>query len=377
MIIGIDGNEANGSNRVGVNIWAFEILRNLYALVTLSDTDEVVVYLSSAVRTDLPKPTRNWSYRVIGPRGLWTRWRFPLELFLSKPVPDVVLSLSHYAPKFSPCPRVISIMDLSFLSFPDAFTRAARWQLVDWTREAVRHASHIVTISQFNKREIIRAYGCNPKDITVVYPGVSEPFIGFKNKSISNQQQTVRNTREKFGITGRYLLFVGTIQPKKNIGRLIEAFRLVQQKLSGIQLVLAGKAWHQFGNVEGLDTRGSKGINVLGYVPDGDLPALVAGADCVVLPSVYEGFGIPAIEAMSVGTIVAASTVTSLPEVVGDAGVLFNPYEVKSIADALGTVLSMTEKERKRLSKRGMIQSQKFNWTQSAKMVLGVLKSER
>ena len=164
MLIGIDGNEANIKERVGVNVWAWEILKKLSerlprAAKGSSRNDiSVQVYLSNLPMEDLPKETENWKYRVIGPGKFWTRWRLPFDLYFHKPRPDVFLSLSHYAPKWSPVPRIVCIMDLSFLKYPEAFKPAVLWQLKNWTRESVKNADHIVTISEFNKKEIVREY---------------------------------------------------------------------------------------------------------------------------------------------------------------------------------------------------------------------------
>ena len=374
MLIGIDGNEANIKERVGVNVWAWEILKKLSerlprAAKGSSRNDiSVQVYLSNLPMEDLPKETENWKYRVIGPGKFWTRCRLPFDLYFHKPRPDVFLSLSHYGPKWSPVPRIVCIMDLSFLKYPEAFKPAVLWQLKNWTRESVGNAVHIITISEFNKKEIVREYGYPEEKITVVYPGVSEMFKG------PVRQLADRTLRGK-----KYLLFVGTRQPKKNLDRLIKAFELVRNKFPEVELVIAGKTWQQFASVKFTklhDTEVSQtaaGIQYIGFVPDEDLPGLYAGAEALILPSVYEGFGIPAVEAMSVGIPVLASNTTSLPEVVADSGILFNPMDVKDIAGKIEMVLSMNKIERQKLVKKGMIRAERFSWNIAGDKIIEVL----
>ncbi len=384
MLIGIDGNETNIKERIGVNVWAFELLKHLEGLRAkgqgIKADTKFVIYLSRPPLEDLPEESENWRYRVIGPVRFWTRWRLPIDLYFHKPRPDVFLSLSHYAPKWSPVPRIVCIMDLSFLKYPEAFKPEVLWQLKNWTRESVREANRVITISEFNKREIIKEYRYPEERITVIYPGVSDIYKIFKDRTLGTQGPTLRDKK--------YLLFVGTLQPKKNLPRLIEAFEIVRRKFPDVELVVAGKIWGQFsesktaGYLKAWPRSGGarpyqmpEGIKFLGYVPVNDLPVLYAGAEALVLPSLYEGFGIPAAEAMSVGTLVLASNVASLPEVVGDAGILFDPLDVEDMADKIGMALSMSQIERQRLIKQGMIRSGRFDWKMSAESIISIIRS--
>ncbi|MBI5357124.1 glycosyltransferase family 4 protein [Candidatus Collierbacteria bacterium] len=372
MLIGIDGNEANIKQRVGVNVWAFELLKQFKRKKEkgIGQKEEIKfqIYLSRPPVADLPEETEYWKYRVIGPGRLWTRWRLPLDLYFHKPRPDVFLSLSHYAPKWSPVPRVVCVMDLSFLKYPEAFKPAVLWQLVNWTRESVRSADHVITISEFNKREIMKEYGYPAEKITVVYPGVSEAF----------KEEGGRKKEE--GTSGKYLLFVGTLQPKKNLPRLIKAFEKVKNRFPDVRLMIAGKTWRQFADekfakplLNGEVSQTSQ-VKYLGYVPEEDMPDLYAGAEALVLPSLYEGFGIPAVEAMSVGTLVVASNTTSMPEVVGDAGILFDPINIKDMAQKIEKVLSMNKIQRQSMIKKGMIKAVRFSWDIAANQMIKLFK---
>jgi glycosyltransferase involved in cell wall biosynthesis len=386
MLIGIDGNEANVGERVGVNVWAFEVLRQFERKKgegrRKKENIKFQIYLSRQPMKDLPVEAENWKYRVIGPGRFWTRWRLPLDLYLHRPRPDVFLSLSHYSPKWAPMPRVVSIMDLSFLKFPEAFKPTVRWQLKNWTRESVKNAAHIITISEFNKKEIVKYYGYQEEKITVIYPGVSEVF---KGRTPPRRGPTLGDLGDK-----KYLLFVGTRQPKKNLERLIQAFGMVRKRFPRVELVIAGKVWGQFSeatDMEYLKVRPCRGkvgpyqipagVKFLGYVPDQDLPGLMAGAAALVLPSLYEGFGIPAAEAMTVGTPVVASNVTGLPEVIGDAEILFDPLDVDDMAEKICRVLTLNAPERQELVKKGMIRAKKFDWETAAENILRILLAVR
>jgi len=178
MIIGIDGNEANVERRVGSNQYAFELLKSLKLL---KSDHEFVIYLREPPLPEMPKSGTGWSYRVFGPKNFWTQWRLPLDLYLHKPRPDVFFSPGHYAPRFSPVPVVVSIMDLGYLKFPEQFTKKDLYQLTLWTARSIKSASHILAISQRTKNDIIEAYGVPEERITVTYPGYDKNNFQFPN----------------------------------------------------------------------------------------------------------------------------------------------------------------------------------------------------
>ncbi len=148
MIIGIDGNEANVVNRVGIGQYAYELLREFAAI---KSQNSFIIFLKSEPLNDLPKENVNWKYRVIRPGKLWTQWRLPLDLYLHKPRPDVFFTPSHYAPRYSPISTVISVMDLSYLYFPDLFNTRDLHQLRNWTKYSIKNAKRIKTISKSTK----------------------------------------------------------------------------------------------------------------------------------------------------------------------------------------------------------------------------------
>lgn len=369
MLIGIDGNEANVKERVGVNVWAFELLKQFKRVGGEGqgrNSPAFVIYLSKPPVEDMPEEGQAFRYRIIGPSRFWTRLGLPLDLYLHRPQPDIFFSLSHYSPLFAPIPKVVSIMDLSFFEYPEAFKALTLWQLKNWTKESIKKADHVIAISEFTKNEIVKYYKYPFSKITVVYPGISK----MPESSIWR----------KYGIQGKYILFVGTLQPKKNLPRLIKAFELIKKKFPEIDLVIAGKIWKQFERdealslIEGSHPSIKSSVKYVGFVPEKDLWGLMAAAEGLVLPSLYEGFGIPAIEAMISGTPVLASNVSSLSEIIGEAGVLFDPYSIDDMAEKICLLLNMTTTERQQLVKRGMIRAGMFSWNKSAKRIVDLLR---
>lgn len=385
MKIAIDGYEANVLQRLGSSQVAFELLKNLEKIDEQSSRaprtkkNEYIILLPSPPLGDLPKEREGWRYKILKPKQLWTQIALPLYLYTAKERPDLIFSPTHYIPRFSPVKRVATIFDLSFLHFPESFLKKDLWQLTNWTKFSVENAEHIVTISNFSKEDISKQYKLDKDRITVAYPG----FDGDIFKQISDQAE-INKKIKKYGIGDNYIIFVGTIQPRKNLIRLIEAVA----RIESLTLVIVGKTkgegkegWMYEEIMEtpkrlGIEDKQSLQsddlrVKFLGFVPTEDLPYLLSGAKAFVLPSLWEGFGIPVLEAMATGTPVVVSNVSSLPEVVGKAGLLVDPNSVDQIEQAIMTITS-DKKLQQKYSKAGIIQAKKFSWEKMAKTVLKV-----
>src|SRR3989344_7217344 len=183
MKIWIDGYEANVPQRLGSSQVAFELIRNLEKIDSKND---YTILLPNLPLEDLPKGRTGWKYKVLKPRRLWTRIALPLELYRTKQKPDVIFSPTHYIPRFSPgeVKRIVTIFDLSFLHFPEMFTKRDLWQLKNWTKFSAENADHIITISKFSKQDIISQYKIDKSRITVAYPGYDQnTFQPIKNKN--------------------------------------------------------------------------------------------------------------------------------------------------------------------------------------------------
>jgi glycosyltransferase involved in cell wall biosynthesis len=366
-IIGIDGNEANIEDKVGIGEYAFELISQFSKIVSTRKDLKFRVYLKSEPRMEMPVPTENWQYQIVGPKKFWTQIGLPLKLFRETKKPDVFFSPSHYAPRFSPVPTAISIMDLSYIHFPELFTKHDLYQLVNWTKYSAKNARKIFTISNFSRNDIIKTYGKDSKAVITTYLGV---------KQIQDSRPKIKDMEEiskKFGISKPYILFVGTLQPRKNIVKLIEAFSLLKNK--DTELVIVGKKGWLFEEIfQSPEKYGvADRIKFLDFVGDEDLPGLYKNALCFVLPSLYEGFGLPVLEAMKFGCPTVISDVSSLPEVGGDAALYFDPQSVDDIAKKLETVIS-DEKLREEMIRKGYNQVKKFSWEKTAKETLEVLE---
>lgn len=380
----IDGYEANVPQRLGSSQVAFELLRNIEKY---DRNNDYTVLLPSQPLGDLPKERSGFAYRILKPGKLWTRIALPMALFLSKIKPDVFFTPTHYIPRFAPSQvkRVVTIFDLSYLHFPEMFQTKDLYQLTNWSKFSITNANHIVTISKSTKKDLIKNYSLSSDKITVVYPGFDAKVF----KPVKNLRQ-IRRIQNRYGIKGNYIIYIGTIQPRKNLVRLIEAFSRLHPEgeqarhLPGaqLQLVVVGKttglgrqAW-MFEDI--LNAPAKLGIEnqviFTGFVPTEELPYLISGAVAYVLPSLWEGFGIPVVESMACGTPAVVSNVSSLPEVVGKAGLLVDPYSVDQIEQAIRTVV-VDKKLRARLSKLSLAQASKFSWRKMAREVIRVLEN--
>lgn len=376
MIIAIDGYEANVSRRVGIGRYAYELLVGIHAILQSrlgsSPTPSVRVYLPSTPLVDMPPESARWNYRIVKPKRFWTFMGLPFSLLTDEPRANMIFSPTHYMPRFTSIPRVIAIMDLSYLVYPNMFRQKDLHQLTAWTKYAVAHAARIVTISENTKNAIMEAYHVPADRIAVTYPGLTfmKAVTGVTKEEIS----------KKYSIRSRYILSVGTIQPRKNYVRLIEAFsRLLKENKDNddLELVIVGKkGWLYEETFEAPEKYGVKDrVKFLDFVPDSDLPALYTHAQCFALLSLYEGFGLPVLEAMAYGCPVVISGSSSLPEIAGKAGIYVQPDDVTSITQGLMTALSeRNQKKGKQRIQVGLQQVKKFSWENAARQTLAILE---
>ena len=355
MKIGIDGNEANIQNRVGIGEYAYELLLQFGQLA--SNNLQFTIYLKDKPLLDMPKENDNWKYRIVRPHKFWTQIGLPLDLFFHFPRPNVFFTPSHYAPRFSPVNTAISIMDLSYIHYPALFRKKDLYQLVNWTKYSARKARRIFTISLASKNDIIRGYKLKPDRVVVTYPGI---------KQVSSSKYQVASMDS-------YILFVGTLQPRKNISKLIEALSLLKNR--NIKLYIVGKKGWLYEEILnapskfGVEDR----VRFMDYVKNEEMPSLYKNALCFVLPSLYEGFGLPVLEAMKYGCPVVLSNISSLPEAGGDAALYVDPENPKDIAQKLDRIIS-DSKLRSEMIKKGNQQVKKFSWEKTAKETLKVLE---
>ncbi len=357
MRIAIDASRCTVSRVTGTENYAIQLIR---ALIRLNTTHNITLYFRDQPRPDLFPTSTLVKQRVIPFQRAWTHLRFAAALWQDRP--DVTFVPAHTLPALFPGRAVVTVHDLGFKYFPQAHPTSQRVYL-DWTtRYSSKRASTIVADSQATADDLHKFYGTSPDKVRILYPGVDAPRIG-----------DLEATRRKYNLPERYFLFIGTLQPRKNIARLVQAYAqwLVQNPTDHIDLVLAGgKGWLY----DPIWTIGVEGVHETGYIDDADKGALYAGAVALVFPSLYEGFGFPALEAMHSGTPVIASRTSSLPELVGSAGLLVDPLDVQSITDAMSK-FSQDKSLRQSRTIKGYQQAKSFTWEAAATQLLNILES--
>jgi glycosyltransferase involved in cell wall biosynthesis len=284
--------------------------------------------------------------------------------------PVDVLHVQFTAPPFSPCPVVVSIHDLSFEHLPQTFKWRSRKQLRITVRRSAREASQVIALSEHARKDIISTYCIAPEKVTAIPLAAAAHFRPIRN------DEELQRVRQTYGIEGEYILSVGAIQPRKNLSRLVAAYshlRRATPEGNLPKLVLAGKcAWLYEETLRTIkELQVSDSVILTGYVPESDLPVLYSGALCFVYPSYFEGFGLPPLEAMKCGVPVIVGNRTSLPEVVGDAAILVDPFDAEAIAGAMDKLISDSNL-RAALAARGLARAKLFDWRETARQTLTV-----
>jgi len=362
MRIGIDYTAAV-RQRAGIGRYARSLIRALARL----DHENAYILLSAGKEPDAEPWPANFSLRALPVTDrhlsiLWQKLRLPLPVEWLTGRLDLFHSPDFVLPPVRKARTVLTIHDLSFLRHPECSSPALLEYLMSAVPRSVARADLILADSQSTQHDLIELMGMDPARIRVVYPAVDDTFA-------RSNQAGVAAVRARHDIGGPYILSLGTLQPRKNYVRLIEAFRILKDT-SDIphRLVIGGgPGWLYEPIYETIETLGLQNeVRMLGYVDEGDLPALYTGADVFCFPTLYEGFGIPVLEAMACGTPVVASNTSSLPEAAGDAALLMSPTDTEAMAEALGRAITDTDL-REHLIQSGLVQCQRFSWSDSAR----------
>jgi len=272
---------------------------------------------------------------------------------------DLLHGMAFVGPLAGRCPFMVTVHDLSFLLYPHSFRALNRYYLQLFTRLSVRQARRVIAVSESTKRDLSRYYRLSPANIDVVHNGVDDRFQPLPAGQVAD-------FRARHGLPQRFILFVGTLEPRKNVAHLIQAYARLPTGRPPL-LLIGGKGWlHQevLAAVDRLHL--SDQVRFVGYVPAGELPWWYNAAELFVYPSLYEGFGLPPLEAMACGTPVIASNASSLPEVVGRAGILVNPTDGEGLTRAMEQVLASQEL-REEMRAAGLAQARRFSWQQAAR----------
>ena len=356
---GLGGNESYATNLIE-------------ALAEIDSVNRYTLYVTRREAVErFSNRWSNFSVRTTLPHTPLIRIPLTLSAELRRNPVDV-LHVQFTAPPFSPGPVVVSIHDLSFEHLPQTFKWRSRKQLRITVRRSAREAAQVIALSEHARNDIIATYRVSPEKVNVI------PLAAPAHFSPVSDEQELQRVRQTYGIEGDYILSVGAIQPRKNLSRLVAAYsRLRWARPEGKlpKLVLVGKcAWlydETLRTINELEV--SNSAILTGYVPQADLPALYSGALCFVYPSYFEGFGLPPLEAMKCGAPVVVGDKTSLPEVVGDAGVLVDPFDVEDIASAIQKVITDSDL-RAQLRVKGLERAKLFDWRETARQTLAVYR---
>lgn len=365
MLIGIDASRATVAQRTGTEGYSLHIIRGLAAI---GQEHRFRLFFRDEPPADLVPPYGNVEQRVIQRPRLWTH--SGLGPAVRREPLDVLFVPAHVIPwpNTGCTPSVFTTHDLGYMHYPDKHPIFERLYLGWSTRHSVSAARRVIAVSKATAHDLTALLGVPPEKIRVVYSGIDESLRPVRDPS------RIADLRQRLGIPGPYILHVGSVQPRKNLIRLVEAFARVADSITGLSLVLAGRlGWGYRSLLARIrQLRLEKRVLLPGYVPDEDITTLYSGALVYAFPSLYEGFGFPALEAMACGTPVVCANTSSLPELVGDAALTFAPTDVEALAAALRRLLT-EEGLRRTLIERGFERVKRFTWDACARATLDVL----
>jgi glycosyltransferase involved in cell wall biosynthesis len=314
-------------------------------------------------RTVVPLSAKPWRMSVL----LADYLHLSMDRWLSGV--DVFHGTDHLLPPLRRAKTVFTLHDLIFKFYPEYHLPLNRAFLALMLPRFLRRADAIIAVSECTKRDALRLYDIPPEKITVIYEA-ADPAL-----QPVNDQNQLAEMRARYAKAQPYILFVGTIEPRKNIPALIDALKILRARGLTHRLLIAGRKGWLYENIfaHARQSGIADQIDFLNYVPDADLAALYSACEAFVFPSLYEGFGLPPLEAMACGAPVVCSNTSSLPEVVGDAALLVNPHAANEIADAIERVLT-NPALRDELRAKGLAHAQKFSWERTARETLAIYK---
>jgi len=300
-------------------------------------------------------------------RLIWNFIPVPYSLFLGNNA-DITCFFNYHVPPGVTGKKVVVVHDMAYQVFPETVRLRTRVMLNMSLKKSIKRADSIITISEFSKSEIVKYMGVDPSLITVAHCGVDTDIFYPLSEDLVNK------VKQKYDLPSEYLLYTGTLEPRKNIERLIDAYAmLINENAFTPVLVLAGrKGWLYDSIFDKINSLGiEKRVIFTGYVDDGDMPALLSGALIFVFPSLYEGFGMPPLEAMACGIPVITSSAASLPEVAGDAAIMVDPYDTVAIKNGINRLIN-DAKLRDFLSIKGIERAKQFNWKRTASTIMNI-----
>jgi len=363
MNIGIDASRAFIKERTGTEEYSYQLIKHL-AMMDLKN-HQIFLYVrkNAIINVDL---SDNFKLKFISPNKLWTQIGLASEMIKNKPA---VLFIPAYAiPQIHPAKTIVTIHGLEYRYFPECYSLKERLLLEFNTKFSIKSASKIIVPSESTKKDLIKFYGTEENKIKVIHHGIS---------SIKYQILNSKQNKKDFDI-----LFIGRLEKRKNVTSLIKAFDIFKKNIQysipstqdNIQLTLVGKAGFEFQEIKKVIQKSLYKDNIIlrNYISESERNKLYQNADLFILPSFYEGFGLPVLEAMSYDIPVICSNNSSLPEIAGDAALLINPNDIEKIAEAMKKVFSDNSLRNKMIEK-GFKNVERFSWEKCAKETMGVL----
>lgn len=308
---------------------------------------------------------RNTENVVVTPKRLWMSVGLSIEFFRGKK--DVFLGFNQALPFYHPRNSIVIVHDLAFELFPDCYEGKTARKLSWQSKYAATHASHIISVSESTKSDLVKFYKIAREKISVVHHGIDDMF---KPQTL----ETISQMKRKYKIEGEYFLFLGSLKRVKNVFNILQSFKLFIKSTQKIKLVLAGSDYWMDRDIRNVINSLSSDLIQLKYIPRSDLPAIYSGAIVLVSPSLYEGFGLPIIESMACGSPVIASQVGSISEIADGAAILVNPESVSEITGAMQRMFTEPEL-RNTLIQKGLLQAKKFLWEKAAKEYMDIINS--
>ncbi len=364
--IGIDG-DTLGRKRTGDESYLVGLLNGL---LRVDHENEYTLYVRdpAVVRREFGAPA-NWRLQRVRPTSIWLRYPLGLPLALRRNPVDL-LHVQYFVSPFCRCPVVITVHDISFAVRPEYFTWKDRRLLNLLVPRGLRRADRIITDTEYTKHDLSRVYGLDPRRIAVI-PLAAHPRYCRLDEARCRQMIAQRHTTDQ-----GFILYVGTLQPRKNVATLINAYASFRRR-TGLphKLLMVGKPKYKYESVFDAirASRYEDDILLAGFVPDEELPIYYNAADLFVFPSLYEGFGLPVLEAMACGTPVISSTASCLPEVAGDAALLAAPDEPEEFRRHMEDVLGK-DGVAADLRERGLRRAAEFSWDRTARDTLAVYR---
>lgn len=375
MRITFEGQPFCNPNKTGIGIYAYNIVTNI---LKLDKTNEYYInifdFLNLHKAKDFLKKDSNLNSAIIKSNGFLPYRVFisyqklfkfiPYEMFLRNKS-DISHFFNFAVPRNISGKVITNVYDMVYKRFPETMNKINYQVLNRHLSYSCQRADMILTISQNSKNEIVEYMNVHPDKIEIAYSAV--------DRDIYYNKPDKAYLRSKYNIDSDYIFYLGTLEPRKNVAALIKAFKIISGKYKDIKLVIAGGEGWKSDNVFELieDLKLLHKVLFLGYVSKEDKPILYSSASMFVFPSLYEGFGIPPLEAMACGTPVVVADNSSLPEVVQDAGILVDSSDIESLAFQMERLLNDSQL-RSRYIEKGLLQSQKFSWADSAQKVMKI-----